>query len=251
VYETYALTAASIGAGAAVLGAGTSVFGGITSSSAQRAAAAANAQLSKQSAIAQGQVAKYQANLNYANSMAQASMDDNNAAALHTEARATEMQGDNELGRMALQNIAQDSAARAQYGASGIQTDAGSPLVVSAYNQGNAQMNRLDSLYKTNIAAYNEDWQGTTQKYQADLTRANATQFQYAAQMADWNTQMGIASAGVQQQQANNAANATLLNSFGSAFGQIGQAANGLGFAYARGGAGSGAIAVNKGEADD
>ena len=223
--------AASIGAGAAVAGTGVSIFGAISSSSAQRSAAAANAALARQQATASAAVARYQAKLNYATAMANADVNDKNAANLRQQARVTEKIGGESINRMIEGQDAQNSANRAAIGASGVVSDSGSPLVVSAYNAGMQQLQRMDTLYATNVAASEKDWAGTMQSYQAAVTRETAKQYQYAEQMANWSEKMGIMSAGVQQQAANNAADATLYAGFGNALSQIGSAASNFGYA--------------------
>ena len=67
--------------------------------------------------------------------------------------------------------------------------------------------------------------------YQAALTRETAKQFEYAGAMADWSQTAGIAGVGVQQQQANNAANATVTQGYSSAIAGIGAAASAIGTA--------------------
>jgi hypothetical protein len=223
--------AAVVGASAAVAGAGVSVYGAQSSAAAQRSAAASNAALAKQQAAASAAVARYQAKLNYATAMANADVNDKNAVNLRQQARVTELQGAEAINRLTEGQAAQNSANRAAVGASGVTVDSGSPLVVEAYNAGNQQLQRMDALYQTNMAASEKDWAGTMQSYQAAVTRETAKQYQYAEAMADWSEKMGIASAGVQQQAANNAADATLYAGYGNALSQLGSAASNFGYA--------------------
>jgi hypothetical protein len=81
------------------------------------------------------------------------------------------------------------------------------------------------------MAAADKDWAGTMQSYQSAITRETAKQYQYAEAMADWNEKMGISSAGIQQQQANNAANATQIAGYGNALSQFASAASNYGYA--------------------
>jgi hypothetical protein len=50
--------------------------------------------------------------------------------------------------------------------------------------------------------------------------------------MANWSEKMGIASAGVQQQQANNVADASMISGYGNALSSIGSAISNAGYAY-------------------
>jgi hypothetical protein len=163
--------------------------------------------------------------------MANADVNAKNAVNLHQQARIVEKQGGEGINRMIEGQAAQNSANRAAVGSSGITTDSGSPMVVQAYNEGMQQLQRMDTLYATNMAASEKDWAGTMQSYQAAVTRETAKQYQYAEKMADWSEQMGIMSAGVQQQAANNQADATMIQGYGNAFAQIGSAASNYGYA--------------------
>ena len=226
------ITVASvIGAGAAVAGAGVSIFGAFSSSSAQKKAAEQNAALQRAQAQATAAVARYQAKLNYATAMANADVNDKNATLLQQQGRIIEKQGGEAINRMSESQDALNSANNAAVGASGITADSGSPMVVRAYNEGMQQLQRMDTLYATNMAAGEKDWAGTMQNYQAAVTRETAKQYQYAEQMANWSEKMGIMSAGVQQQAANNAADSTLYAGFGNALSQIGSAASNFGYA--------------------
>jgi hypothetical protein len=228
---TIAIAASVVSATAAIAGTAMSLYGSSQSAAAQRSAASQNSALAKQQAKASAAVTRYQARLNYKVAMAQADVADKNAVNLHQQARVTEKVGGEGINRMIQGQDAQNSANRAALGASGVNTDSGSPLVVNAYNAGMQQLQRLDALYNTNVAAGEKDWAGTMQSYQAAVTRETAKQYQYAEQMANWSEKMGILSAGVQQQQANNAADATMIQGYGNAFAQIGSAASNLGYA--------------------
>jgi hypothetical protein len=223
--------AAGIGLGAAAIGGGVSLYGSSQSAAAQRSAAASNSALSKQQARASAAVSRYQAQLNYATAMASADVADKNAANLHQQARVTEKLGGENINRMIEGQDAQNSANKAAVGGSGVVVDSGSPVVVQAYNEGMQQLSRMDALYNTNVAASEKDWAGTMQTYQAAVTRETAKQYQYAEQMANWSEKMGIASAGVQQQAANNQADATMIAGYGSAISQLGSAASNYGYA--------------------
>jgi hypothetical protein len=223
--------AAGVGAGTAVIGTGFSLWGSSQSAAAQRSAASQNAALQRMQAKASAAVARYQAQLNYKVAMANADVADKNAINLHQQARVTEKIGGEGINRMIQGQDAENSANRAAVGASGVNTDSGSPLVVNAYNAGMQQLQRMDALYNTNVAAGEKDWSGTMQSYQAAVTRETAKQYQYAEAMANWSEKMGIISAGVQQQQANNAADATMIQGYGNAFSQIGSAASNYGYA--------------------
>jgi multidrug efflux pump subunit AcrA (membrane-fusion protein) len=226
--------AAVVGASAAVVGAGVSIYGSQQSAAAQRQAAAANAALSKAQAQAQAQVSRYQANLNYASAMAQSAQQATNAIGLSRAAGTVEQQGQEAIARQVQQSQAQNSAATASYGASGVTGDEGSPVMVQAYNHGMQQLQRMDMAYQSNLKALDYDWQGTLANYQSQLTAETAKQFQYAQKMADWSEQTGIIGAGVQQQVANNNAFATEISGYSSALSDIGQAAGNLGYAYSR-----------------
>lgn len=242
--------AAGVGAVAAVGGAGYSIYSSQQSAAAQRSAASANAALGRQQVNAQAAVAKYQANLNYAVSMAQADQQDKNAEVLHSSARSTERQGFEQGNRTLEKDQQINSAALASYGSSGVTTDSGAPAVVAAYNAGQQQLERMDQAYQTSLQAMDTDWKGTMSTYQAQLTRETAKQYQYAAAMADWSQQAGIAGVAVQQQQANNAADATAMTGISSAISGIGQAASAFGTAayYSRGalGVGTGSLVGSK-----
>jgi hypothetical protein len=224
----------TIGTAALVMGvAGTavSIYGSNKSAADQRAAASQNAELMQAQARATAAVARYQARLNYKTAIAQADVGNQNATMFHGAARLVEKQGAEGINRLAEGQEAQNSANRAAVSASGVTSDSGSPLVVNAYNAGMQQLQRLDALYNTNMAAADKDWAGTMQSYQSAITRETAKQYQYAQAMANWNEKMGISSAGVQQQQANNAADATQIAGYGNALSQFASAASNYGYA--------------------
>jgi hypothetical protein len=228
---TIAVAAAVVGATAAVAGTGMSLYGSSQSAAAQRSAASQNSALAKQQAKANAAVSRYQARLNYKVAMAQADVAGKNAINLHQQARVTEKIGGEGINRMIQVQDAENSANRAAIGGSGVSTDSGSPLVVNAYNAGMQQLQRMDALYNTNVAAGEKDWAGTMQSYQAAVTRETAKQYQYAEKMANWSEKMGLMSSDVQQQQVNNAADATMIAGYGNAFSQIGSAASNFGYA--------------------
>jgi hypothetical protein len=162
-------------------------------------------------------VATYQADLNYKTAMAQSGMQHQNAGILHNAAKALEMQGNDQLGRMVMQEKNINSQLTAAYSSSGVDAGTGSAQVVQGYNASMNQLKRMDGLYAINTNAYDKDWQGTMMDYQSKLTAETAQQFTYAKDMAEWNRQMGISSAGVQQNIANANANATAVQGFGTA----------------------------------
>jgi len=233
--------ALGVTAAAAVGGGAYSIYSSQQSAGAQRGAAASNAALQKQQVNAQAAVSKFQADLNYKSAMAQADVSDANAKAYHQSARTTESVGFEQGSRMIQQDEVVNSAAKASYGASGVTVDSGAPVVVAAYNAGQQQLARMDQAYNTNLQAMDTDWKGAMSSYQATLTRETAKQFQYAGAMADWSQKMGIMGANVQQQAANNAADATAMGGISSAISSIGQAASSFGSAayYARNDTGS------------
>lgn len=225
---------ATIGTAALVMsvaGTAVSIYGANKSAADQRAAASQNASLMRAQATATVAVSRYQARLNYKTAMAQADVGDKNSTMFHNSARLLEKQGAEGINRMAEGQEAQNSANRAAIGASGVTSDSGSPMVVNAYNAGMQQLQRLDALYQTNMAAADKDWAGTMQSYQSAITRETAKQYQYAEQMANWSEKMGISSASIQQQQANNAADATIYAGYGNALSQLGSAASNYGYA--------------------
>jgi len=238
----FGVTAAITGA-AAVASAGISIYGGMSSAAAQRSAAAANYGLTVQEANAQAQVAEYQANLNYKTAMAQADVYDQNATVYHQTGRTNEVEGFMQENQQLASAKQENSAANAKYGASGIESDTGSPTVVAAYNAGQQQLQRMNTAYDSNVKAMANDWQGSLSTYQADLTRETAQQYQYAAQMAEWTKGAQIAGAGVQQYQADNQATATEIQGISSAISSIGQAAGSYGMLQYR--AGNGVIDPN------
>jgi hypothetical protein len=220
----------TIAAGVAgVIGAGVSVAGGIMSANAQRAAAASNSYLTRKQADATLAVSTYQNNLNKAVALAQAQVADQNAAVFHQGARTTESLGFEQETRQLMQGEQDASQVRAEYGASGVQSDTGSPLSVAEHQGYIAQLGRMDTAYQTNIAAMDKDWQGSLSSYQATLDAETAKQFDYANQMAQWSQKAAYAGAAVQQNLANSQATASVIASIGQGIGQIGGVANSYG----------------------
>jgi hypothetical protein len=187
--------------------------------SAAAAARAAADQKVQQMAQAKGiaAVQRFQAQLNYKSAMAQAQVYGNNAVVLRDQARSTENQGFEAVKRMIMQGNAETSQIRAAYGASGVQSDTGSPLVVEAYNAGMQQLARMDSAYKTNLESRSINWDSTLQTYQAELTKETAKQFQYAESMANWTEKTGIIAANASQMASNQIATANLISGYGNA----------------------------------
>ena len=209
-----------VGLAAVVVGAagtGVSLYGSSQASSAAKAAAANNARLAKAQTNASAAVSRYQAQLNYQTALAQAGVYSQNAGVLRDTARSTEKQGFEGIKRMSQAQDAQQSTVRASYGASGVQSDTGTPLVVQAYNAGMNQLARMDSAWETNRKAAAYDWDAAMQDYQATLTKETAKQYQYAESMANWSQKTGIQAAGMQQSAANNVANAQFTAAIGSA----------------------------------
>jgi hypothetical protein len=190
VYEVFGVTAAALGASAAVSvaigGATVAAAGTAYAANASSAAQKRNASLGKASAQAQAQVARYQNELNYKVAMAQAAQFEGNAKSLHQFARNQEKQGVEQINRNVEQEVAFTSGVRAAYSSSGIVADSGSPLMVEAHNASQAQLSRMDASYKTNLAAMETDWKGSLAQYQADMSREMAKQYEYGASMADW-----------------------------------------------------------------
>jgi hypothetical protein len=149
--------------------------------------------------------------------MAQSQMHANNATVLHNYARSQEQQGNEQINRSYQQEQAASSAVTAAYGASGITADSGSPLMVEAHNAGVAQLSRMDQAYTTNLKALDTDWQGTMEKYQANLSAEVAKQYQYGMDVAAWQGGAAANYAYSQQmQQANNTAVSGYISSFGT-----------------------------------
>jgi hypothetical protein len=213
VYEVFGTTAGTIAiAGLAVSAAGTA-YGAYSSSEAQRR----NASLGRASAQAQGQIARYQNELNYKTAMAQSQQSADNAKILHQFARSQERQGFEQINRSYQQEEAATSQVEAAYGASGIAADTGSPLMVEAHNAGMAQLARMDSAYKTNLAALDTDWKGTLSTYQSQVQAEMATQYQYGAEIADWQSgPMANAAYNNAMQSANDTATAGYISATGS-----------------------------------
>jgi len=236
IYETSLATATlAVGIAGVVIGAagtGVALYGASQSAAAQKSAASANASLQRQQATASAAVARYQAQLNYKTAMAQAGVSDKNALNLHQQARVTEKLGGEGINRMIEGQDAQNSSNKAATASSGITVDSGSPIVVQAYNSGMQQLSRMDALYSTNVAASEKDWAGTMQSYQAAVTRETAKQYQYAEEMANWSEKMGIASAGVQQNSANQVADASMVAGYGNAISSLGTSFSNASYAY-------------------
>ena len=152
-----------------------------------------NNYIQNMAADANYQANTYAANLNYAGAMAQSQAQAANATVLHNFATSIESQGNEQLNRLASQNLAANSAINAAYGASGVTADSGSALNVAAYTAGNQQLKMMDTAFSINQSALQNDWEGTMSDYQSKLTSLNAQQYQYAAQMADWQHQADLA----------------------------------------------------------
>ena len=222
-------TAALLMAGASVVGAGVSIYGSQMSADAQRNAASMNHMLTDKQADATLAVAQYQANLNYNTAMAQSAVFTQNAKVQHQVARTEELLGFQQANSQYQQDMVANSSARAKYGASGVESDSGSPVVVAAYNAGQQQLQRMNTAYDANIKAMTSDWAGALSTYQAKLTQETAAQYKYAGEMAAWTNQAVKAGAVVTQYQADNAATATQIAGISSAISQIGQAAGSYG----------------------
>jgi hypothetical protein len=108
--------------------------------------------------------------------------------------------------------------------------------MVEAHNAGMAQLARMDSAYKTNLAALDNDWKGTLQTYQSQVQMELSKQYEYGMQMADWNKKMGnlaydnnvsFANASYNNsiQAANDTATAGYISATGSLLGSVGQLA--------------------------
>ena len=228
---TATLVVGIAGVAASTASAGVSMYGSAQSAAAQRSAAANNSYLNRKQADATLAVSTYQNNLNKAVALANAGIADQNANVYHSAARTTENLGFEQETRDLMNQDAQQSSIRAEYGASGVEGDTGSPLSVAEHQGYVAQLQRMDTAYQTNVAAMDKDWQGALSTYQATIDRETATQYDYANQMAQWNHAAAYAGAGVQQQTANNQADAALIGQIGSSIGQVGSAFQGLGYA--------------------
>lgn len=190
-WAVVAVTGAVVGAAGTAYSAYSSSQAQKSNASANRNAALANASYEKAAQQAQAQISKYQNELNYKIAMSQSQQSADNAKILHDFARSQEVQGNEQINRSYQQEEMAQSAVAAQYGASGIAADTGSPLMVEAHNAGAAQLARMDAAYKTNLAALDTDWKGTLETYQSQVQAELAKQYQYGAQMADWNAMMG------------------------------------------------------------
>ena len=120
------------------------------------------------------------------------------------------------------------SSIRAAYGASGVQSDTGSPVIVEAHNAGMAQLARMDSSYKTNLEAGAMDWDARMQDYQAELTRETSKQYQYAEAMAEWTEKTGIIAANATQMAGNQMATAQLVTGYGNSASNMASAVSGF-----------------------
>jgi hypothetical protein len=194
-----------------------SIYGANKSEKAQTKAAKENARIQKMQAKATAAVQRFQAQLNYKTAMAQVQVFNNNAVVLRDQARSTEAQGFEAIKRLVMQSDQDKSATSASYGASGVQSDTGSPLVVEAYNAGMAQLNRMDAAYKTNLDVQAIDWEAKMQTYQAELTKETSKQYLYAQQMADWTEKTGVIAANATQMASNSMATASLISGYGNA----------------------------------
>ena len=212
---------AVVGVTAAVVSAAGTAYSAYSSSEAQKR----NASLARASARAQGQIATYQNELNYKTAMAQSQQSADNAKILHQFARSQETQGLEQINRSYQNEQAANSQVAAAYGASGIAADTGSPLMVEAHNAGMAQLDRMDQAYKTNLAALDTDWKGTLQTYQSQVQAELAKQYQYGADVAQWQ---GGAMADVAYNNAMQSANDTAISGYISATGSLLSAAGGF-----------------------
>lgn len=198
-------------------GTGYSMYAGERGASAARGANAANERIRIAEAKATAAVQRFQAQLNYKSAMAQAQVYGNNAVVLRDQARTTERQGFEAVKRMLIKSDGEQSAIRAAYGASGVSSDTGSPLVVEAYNAGMQQLARMDMAYKTNIDAGALDWDAKMQTYQQELTKETAKQYLYAEEMANYTERTGIMAANAQTMAGNAMAQAQLMQTYGNA----------------------------------
>jgi len=204
-----------------VVSAAGTAYSAYSSSEAQKR----NASLGRASARAQAQIAGYQNDLNYKTAMAQSQQSADNAKILHQFARSQEQQGNEQINRSYQNEQAANSQVEAAYGASGIAADTGSPLMVEAHNAGMAQLDRMDSAYKTNLAALDTDWKGTLQSYQSTVQAELAKQYQYGADIAQWQ---GGSMADAAYNNAMTAANDTAISGYISATGSLLSAAGGF-----------------------
>ena len=227
---TATLVVGIAGVAASAASAGVSMYGSAQSAAAQRSAAANNSYLTREQADATLAVSTYQNNLNKAVAMANAGIADQNAAVYHGAARTTENLGFEQEARDVMNQDAQQSNIRSQYGASGIEGDTGSPLSVAEHQGYVAQINRMDTAYTTNVTAMDKDWQGALSSYQATLDQETAKQYDYANQMAQWSHAAAYAGAAVQQTTADNQAAATAISGIGQSIGQVGGAFQSLGY---------------------
>lgn len=208
-------------------GTGYSIYSGERAAGAARDANAYNLMMQKAEARATAAVQRFQAQLNYKSAMAQAQVYGNNAVVLRDQARTTEKQGFEAVKRMIIEGDAMQSTTRASYGASGVASDTGSPLIVEAYNAGMQQLARMDAAYKTNIDAGALDWDARLQTYQQELTKETAKQYQYAEQMANYTEKTGVMAANAQSMAGNAIAQAQLMQTYGNATSNFASALSG------------------------
>ena len=97
--------------------------------------------------------------------------------------------------------------------------------MVEAHNASQAQLSRMDSSYKTNLAAMDTDWKASLSRYQADMSREMAKQYEYGASMADWQ---GGPMANAAYNNAIQSANDTATAGYISATGSLLSAAGGM-----------------------
>ncbi len=225
--QTSALTAISIaGVAIAAVGTGVSLYGQAKSSEAQKAAASSNAYVAKMTATAQANSAIYSDELNYKTAMIQSQESHNNANILHNAAKMTTAEGTAQIQALNMQHEQANSAARAAFGASGVTEDSGAPALVQAHNAGIQHIASMDSEFKFNTQAEDQDWQAELQDYQGNLTAATAQQYKYAEDMANWQKSAGIAGAITTQQTADANANAQQIAGYGQAASQLGSSVN-------------------------
>ena len=237
--------------GVAAVGAGLSIYGSSESSSAQKKAAANNTYLTDEQADATYAASVFQNNLNKQVAYSRASVDDQNASVYHQAARSSENLGFIQESRQLMQQGELASKTRADYGASGIEGDTGSPLEVAGHEAAIGQMSRMDTAYRTNLTAMQEDWQGALSTYQATLERETAKQYDFANDMAKWTKAATRAGAVVQQNYAGQMADAQMTAAYGSATSSIGGAIANYGYAKnvdrTKTGTGSGATSGSSG----
>lgn len=205
----------------------------LENANAQKEASLINASYERAAAKANAQISKYQNQLNFKAAMAKVEQGQQNAKILadygkyqHQFARSQENQGSEEINRTYEQERGANSQVEAAYGASGVAGDTGSPLMVEAHNAGMAQLARMDMAYKTNLAALGNDYNANQTEYQSKLTAYQSTidaelahQYEYGQQVADWSSQMAdvaynnnVKNANTGFQNTTNFANASLAS---------------------------------------